>query len=1059
MLDRIIRYSLEHRLLVVVAALAVAVFGLVTAARLPIDVLPDLNRPMVTVMTEVHDLAPEDIERQVTWPIEQAVNGASGVTGVRSNSGMGLSVVNVELDWSADLLRARQTIQERLDVARARLPAGVVPTLAPPSTLLGQILIAGVRSTDGSVAVDELRAYADQMLVPALLGVHGVSQVLTTGGAPRELQVEADARLLEAESVTLGEVADAIRRSNRLASGGLLPAGSEAPMVGVLGMVDSERDVGTAVVRREPGRTVLVRDVARVGFGPAAVRVGDAGVDDGDGVLLIVMKQPTADTLAVSGAVEAELARLADTLPKGMAIVPDVFRQATFIDRALHNVGDAVRDGAWLVLIVLALFLLDLRTTFITLTAIPLSVAITALVFSWAGLSINTMTLGGLAVAIGALVDDAIIDVENVFRRLRQSWRDQTGVHPLRVVLDASREVRKPILVGTLIVVVVYLPLFALEGMEGRLFRPIALAYIVSVLASLAVALTVTPVLCSFLLPASAKRRARREGPLIRLLMNGAERFILFSLARPRAIAVVLGGLVLLGVGWIVTRGANFLPAFDEGSAQVNLFLPPDASLDAASAWGRRLQEVVLAVDGVAHVGRRTGRAEGDEHVMGTSENEMIVTFDPRHPRPREEIIADIRARLAEAFPGLPTETEQPLAHLLSHLLSGVNAQVAIKIAGEDLPTLRRFAKRVEATVRAVPGVTDLFVEPQVLIPRIEVVPRRDRLADEGIAVEDLAETVELALEGEQISRFTRGTFAYPIVLRLRAADRESVESVADLSLRASDDSIVRLADVADVRRGLMPNIVKRDQLRRRLVVQHNVERRALSDVVADVERALAPIRRDLPGGYDIRLEGQFEAQEAAERTMILLSFVALALMALLLYSHFGSINLTLQVLLNIPAAFVGAVALLSWTDQDLSIATLVGLVALGGIASRNGILLLDHYLHLLREEGMTFGRELIVRAGRERIVPVMLTALTSGIALVPLLLSPNEPGREILYPVATVLVGGLFTSTLLDLLLTPGIFLLFGRGAAEAASRRAVDPLASPVSPMPGHPGVSQES
>ncbi|MGE0191340.1 MAG: efflux RND transporter permease subunit [Planctomycetota bacterium] len=1054
MLDRIIKFSLEHRLLVVVAALGVAIYGLLTAARLPIDVLPDLNRPTVTVMTEVHDMAPEDIERQVTWPIEQAVNGVAGVTRVRSSSGMGMSVVNIELAWNAEIYRARQLVQEKLDIARARLPAGVEPTLAPLSSLLGQILIAGLTSDGNARSVDELRAHADQVIVPALLGVNGVSQVLTTGGAPRQLQVEVDADLLQAEAVTLAEVAEAIRKANRLGSGGLLSVGSEAPMISVLGLVEDAANIGAAVVRQEPGRAVRIRDVARVRFGPAAVRVGDAGVDAQEGALIIVLKQPTMDTLAVTRDVEAELGRLGATLPEGMRLVPDVFRQATFIERAVHNVGDAVKDGAWLVLIVLALFLLDLRTTFITLTAIPLSIAITALVFASAGLSINTMTLGGLAVAIGALVDDAIVDVENVFRRLRQAWRDETGVHPLRVVLEASREVRKPILVGTLIVIVVYLPLFALDGMEGRLFRPIALAYIVSVLASLLVALTVTPVLCSLLLPATARRRARKEGPLVRGLMAGAEKGIRFSLAHPRWIAVALGGFVLFGLGWLFTRGSNFLPAFDEGSAQVNLMLPPGTSLETASAWGRKLEEVVMGVPGVAHVGRRTGRAEGDEHAMDVSMTEMIVTFDPATPRNRADILADIRAHVSEAFPGLPTETEQPLAHLLSHLLSGVTAQVAIKITGTDLPTLRRLGKEVEAAVQGVPGVTDLFVEPQTLVPRVEVVPYRERLADEGLSVDDVAETVELALEGEKVSYLLQGAFSYPIVLRLRPQDRESLERIADLQLRGADDSIVRLADVADVHRGLTPSDVKREQLQRRLVVQHNVEGRALSDVVADVERALAPIRAALPSGYDIRLSGQFEAQEAAEKTIRLLSFVALALMGLLLYGHFRSLNLALQVLLNIPAAFIGAVALLAWTGQDLSVATLVGFVALGGIASRNGILLLDHYLHLLREEGVPFGPELIIRAGRERIVPVMMTALTSGIALVPLLLTPDEPGREILYPVATVLVGGLFTSTLLDVLLTPGVFHLFGRRAAEAMVRRSDDPLAGALAhPSPTTP------
>ena len=1051
MLNRIIAWCLGHRLLVVLGALAIGAWGAISAQRLPIDVLPDLNRPMVSILTEAHGMIPEEIERQITLPLERALNGATGVTRVRSSSSMGMSIVTAEFEWGTDPYRNRQIVQEKLQLARRQLPEHAVPEMAPMTSIMGQVQIVGLRGKGKEVDPARLRTIAERDIRLRLLSVPGIATVILTGGAPLEVQAVLDAGRLRAHQVDVGDVVKGLSEANENASGGLLRHGPNAPMVTVTGRARTPGDLADAVVKANGTRPVRVADVGEVTMGPAAIRVGDAGVNAAKGVLLIVTKQPGIDTLGLTARVDAELAAIAPTLPDDVELVPGLYRQADFINRAVHNVEEAVRDGALLVVIVLVIFLLNLRTTFITLTAIPLSLAITTIVFHVFGISINTMTLGGLAVAIGALVDDAIVDVENVFRRLRQNAKSEHPQSPLSIVFRASAEVRQPILIGTLVVITVYIPLFAMSGMEGRLFAPIGLAYIISIVASLVVAVTVTPVLCSLLLPTTAARRAGRDGAPVRGLQFLAEKGIRLSAKFPIAIATLTGALVVVGLAALATRGTEFLPPFNEGSAQINLVLPPDTSIDVSDDYGRRLEAVVAPIEGVAALARRTGRAEGDAHAMGVNITEMIVSFDEDSGRSRDEIVGQIREVAGEAFPGVPLSVEQPLAHLLSAMLSGVQAQVAIKIFGEDLPTLRRLANEVEHAIEGVDGVTDLMVESQVLVDQVRVDPDREQLARLGLTIGDVTRTIEQALEGSPVGRFLDGAMAYPIVVRLRQQDRESLDDLRNLLLATPHDTWVRLGDVADIRLEPTPNAVNREDVSRRIIVHHNVAGRSLGEVVADVQRALMPLRQQLPPGYAIRLGGQFEAQESAARTVFLLSFVSLGIMFLVLALHFRSVNLALQVLLNIPAAFIGAVAFLLWTDQTLSIATLVGFVSLGGIASRNGILLLDHYLHLMKEEGVPFGPEMLVQAGRERIVPVLMTALTSGIALIPLVISPDQPGRELLYPVASVIVGGLVSTTLLDVLLTPGVFQLFGRPAAEAYVQRKlpsddqVDALAAP--------------
>jgi len=1039
MINRIIAFSLKNRLFVLAAALLIAGYGTYTALRMPIDVLPDLNRPTVVVMAEAHSMVPEDIERRVTFPLEQVLNGATNVLRVRSGSGMGLSMLFVEFDWGTDVYRNRQIVQEKLQLARAQLPPGVEPRLAPITSIMGQIQLIGIQSKTGATHPDELRTLADYHIKYRLLSIPGVAKVVAAGGSPRQLQAVVDADKLRTFEVTLEEVAEAVRKTNLNVSGGFLTLGHKAPVITVKGFLNTREELEKAVVRPDAVRPVRIRDVARVDFGPAAIRTGEAGIDGEPGIILAVSKQLDTDTVDLTDRIEKELESIRKGLPEDIVIRSDLFQQAAFIHRAIGNVLDAVRDGSILVILVLLLFLMNLRTTLITLTAIPLSLAITALVFAAFRLSINTMTLGGIAVAIGALVDDAIVDVENVFRRLKQNAGRGRVRHVLLVIFRASSEVRRPILIGTLLVIVVYIPLFYLSGLEGRLFTPIGIAYITSVLASLLVSLTVTPVLCYFLLAGRRRSGERSDNWFVRRLKVGAGGLIRFSLARPAMILCLLISAVLGAAMVLGNQGTQFLPPFNEGVAQINLFLPPETGLETSDRFGRRLGKLLKQVDGVRYVGRRTGRAEGDDHVHGVNFSHTVVCVDPESGKSREEIVGVIRENLAREFPGVVTEVSQPLAHLLSHLLSGVKAQVAIKIFGPDLTVLRRLAREVEDAVRPVPGVVDLYTEPQVLIDQVAVEPRREALARFGLSVYNVAEVVELALEGEKLSRMQVDQFLFPVVIRLEEKDRQNLESIRYLYLRTAGGKRLRLSDVADVKVTRTPNNINRENVSRRIVVQHNVAGRALGEVVGDIQRVLEPIRKRmaLTPGYSIRIGGQYRAQQEATRLIIIFSLVALVIMFLVLYMHFRSVNLSLQVLVSIPMAFLGAVAFIAVSGQAVSVASLVGLIALGGIASRNAILLIDHYLHLMREEQETFSPEMIVRAGQERMVPVLMTALTSGIALIPLALSPDQPGREILHPVATIIISGLVSSTLLDFLVRPALFWSFGRRVAQHLTSR----------------------
>lgn len=1043
MLNAIISLALKNRLLVVTLALLISCVGVFLTKEMSIDVLPNLNRPTVVIMTEAHAMVPEDVEQLVTLPIEQVLNGATGVETVRSTSGLGLSVVKVEFGWGSDIYINRQIVMEKLPLAKTRLPKGVDPIMAPISSIMGQVQIIGLSSKSGKHSPADIRSIAENQIKYELLAIPGVSKIIVAGGAAKQLQIVIDPNKMKSYNITIADIEQAVLKNNENSSGSFMNIGTRAPVITVKGLYKNIADIEATVIKKEAFRSVQIKDVAQVNFGPSSVRIGEVGIDGNQGISLIIMKQPGFDTIRLTEAVDQKLDQLKMALDPDLAINPELFKQADFINRAIHNVIEAVRDGGIMVVLVLFLFLMNWRITFITLTAIPLSMAITAIVFNFFDIAINTMTLGGIAVAIGALVDDAIVDVENVFRRLKQNaaLEPEYRKNPLLIIFQASSEVRKPIVIGTLLVMIVYLPLFFLTGMEGKIFSPIGVAYIISILASLFVSLTLTPVLCYYLLPNSLSKKVHSDTVIVRILKAITAKVIRFSIRFSKAMILLL----FMGVGgslyYLSTAGTEFLPAFNEGVAQVNLVLPPDTGLETSSAYGKKLEKLLLSIPGIQHIARRTGRAEGDEHAEGVNTTEIIVSFDQNEKRPPEETLQEIREKVSENFPGVAFAIDQPLAHLLSALLSGIKAQVAIKVFGPDLNTLRSLAQEIKQELSDVNGVKDLMVEPQVLVPSISVTPKRGQLALHGLSVEDLGKTVELSMGGEGISKYIQGRFLYPIVLRLNEESIKNIEGLKNLYIRKSNHELIKLSDVAHINITMTSNNIKHENVGRRIVVQHNVAGRSLGEVVEEVELALAPIQEKIKDlkGYSLAISGQFEAQQKATQKILYLSILSLLCMVLILYIHFKSLNLCFQVMISIPMAFVGAIVYIAITQQTLSVATLVGLISLGGIAARNAILLLDHYLYLHRQEGVPFNHELLIKAGQERMVPVVMTALTSGIALIPLALAPGQPGKEILYPVATVIIGGLISSTLLEFIISPAAFWLFGRKAIQNKSKETV--------------------
>lgn len=1030
MLNGLLRLSLGYRLVTAAVALVTMAYGLRVLRVLPIDVLPDLNRPRVTILTEAPGLAAEEVETLVTFPLESVLNGATGVEMVRSQSGPGLSVLNVEFGWNTDIYIDRQIVNEKIALASGRLPANIRPYLAPMASIMGQFLQIGMYSTTGHTDPVELRTLADWVVRPRLQTVRGVAQVVAMGGGRKQYQALVDPEELLKFDVTLQDVERSVAASNSNASGGFLDEGGSELLVRSLGRLNTVAELEQVVVKASAERPVLLKQVARVVEG-AQVKRGDAAVNGSPAVILTITKQPGADTRLATDNIHRALDDLAASLPADVKLNYGVYQQKDFIDRSIDNVTEALRDGGLLVVVILFLFLLNVRTTLITLTAIPLSIVVTALVFHWCGMSINTMTLGGLAVAIGELVDDAIVDVENIFRRLRENNALAQPKPALQVVYQASREIRGSIVYSTMLVVLVFIPLFALGGMEGRLFAPLGVAYIVSILASLVVSLSVTPVLSYWLLPQARSTAHTNDSPVVRLLKRPAAWAIRLSLAYPRQILLAVGLAVAATLVAGSRLGRDFLPPFNEGSVQVNLFLPPGTSLSASNRIASMVDERIKAVPGVLDFGRRTGRAELDEHAEGVNTSEIIISFDPHADRSREEMLADLRRELAEV-PGVVVSAEQPMAHLISHMLSGVKAQVGIKVFGDDLAVLRSTAAQIKEAIADVPGLRDLLVEPQVETPQLQIQLNRERLAQFGLRSDDVNQFIETAMYGRVVSEVVQGQRKFDLVVRLEDEYRQDQAKLKRLAVNLPSGGRVPLATVADFQLASGPNTINRENVRRRMVVQCNTQGRDLHGVVSDIQARLAPIQANLPAGYFLEYGGQFESQQSATRTIGILSLFSLAGMFLALYTLFGSTNLALQVLAALPMAAIGAVTALVITGQSLTVASLVGLISLSGIASRNGILLIAHYLHLVREEGEQFTPQMIERAGLERLSPMLMTALTAGIALVPLVWQAGQPGKEILYPVATVILGGLVSSTLLDFFVHPALFWMFGRRAAE---------------------------
>ena len=1022
MFEYIIHASLKQRLIVVGVSLLLVIYGALTVRQMPVDVFPDLNKPTVTLMTEAGGMAPEEVEQLVTFPVESSMNGMPGVTRVRSVSGIGLSIVYVEFEWGSDIYRNRQQISERLNLVREQLPPGIVPQLGPISSIMGEILLIALpinpNADPAKVSPMAVREYADWVMRPRLLTIPGIAQVIPIGGEVRQYRVELKPAQLQALGIEREKLEAALKDFGVNTSGGFLEAQGREYLIRQIGRTSRIEDLQNLVVAVKNGQPILLKQLAEVKLAPAIKR-GDAGYNAKPAVILSVQKQPAADSVALTREVERAMADLSKSLPQGVEAPQFLFRQADFIEHSVTNVEEALRDGAILVAVILFLFLLNVRTTLISLTAIPLSLLVTALVFRYFGLSINTMTLGGLAIAIGELVDDAVVGVENVLRRLKLN-RDLAEPRPVaEVIARATLEVRSAIVYATFIIVLVFVPLFVLPGIEGRLFTPLGVAYIVSILASMIVSVTVTPVLAYYLLPGMKQLHAG-DSPLVTRLKRWDASLLHWSFGHGRQLLAGAAAVVALTAASIPLFPRSFLPPFNEGTLTVNVLLNPGTSLAESNRIGTLAEQIVAGVPEVTKVGRRTGRAELDEHAEGVHYSEMDVDLKAS-ARSREAIIGDIRTRLA-VLPAV-SNVGQPISHRLDHLLSGVRAQIALKVYGDDLDTLRGLAADLRARLAKIPGVTDLQIEKQVLIPQIKIRVDYEQAARYGVAPGALLTSLEQMIEGERITQIVEGNRRFDLLVRLPESGR-GLRELPDLLIETPGGH-VPLSRLAAIEDGVGPNQVSRENARRRIVISANADGRDMSKVIADIRAELAA--RPMPEGYFTALEGQFQAQEQAARLIALLALVSLTMIFLVLYSRYRSMALTAIIMGNIPLALVGSVAALWISGQPLSVAALVGFITLTGIATRNGILKISHYINLCAFEGERFGDHMIVRGSLERLTPVLMTALVAAFALVPLLVSADAPGKEVLHPVAVVIFGGLISSTLLDTLLTPVMFRLWG--------------------------------
>jgi HME family heavy-metal exporter len=1018
MFKAIIQSSLSQRLFVVAASLLLLVYGMLTLKQLPVDVFPDLNKPTVTLMTEAEGMAPEEVEQLISFPVETAMNGIPGVTRVRSVSGIGLSIVYVEFDWGTDIYRNRQQIAERLSLVKEQIPAGITPQMGPISSIMGEIMLIAMTADSARASPMQVRELADWVVRPRLLTIAGVSQVIPIGGEVKQYRVTPDPVNLDRLGITLEQMEKALANFAANTSGGFLESQAQEYLIRNIGRTTKLENLQDLVMDYREGTPILLKQVATVEFA-ARLKRGDASFMGKPAVILSVQKQPGADTVKLTREIEAALAELNKNMPAGIAAKDILFKQANFIESSVSNVEEALRDGAIMVAVVLFLFLLNFRTTFISLTAIPISILITVLVFKYFGLSINTMTLGGLAIAIGELVDDAVVGVENVFRRLKQNRAEGDKASVLEVIAAATLEVRSAIVYATLIIVLVFVPLFVLSGIEGKLFAPLGVAYIVSILASMLVSVTLTPVLCYYLLP-KMKRLEHDDSPVVKKLKQWDTGLLQWSFDHSK---LVLGaGLlaVALAVAAVPFFARSFLPAFNEGTLTITAVMNPGTSLSEANRIGTLAEQLILQVPEVTQVGRRTGRAELDEHAEGVHYSEIDADLK-KSDRSREAVLQDLRDRLAPLPAAI--NTGQPISHRLDHMLSGVRAQIVLKIFGDDVDTLRGLAAELQTRLANIPGLVDLQLEKQVRIPQLQIRIDYAKAKQYGVTPAAINTALEMLSNGTTAAQVIEGNRRFDVVIRLADTDR-SAQGLSNLLVETPSGRIpLRL--IAEIEDSDGPNQILRENSRRRMVLMGNSDGTDMAQIIRDIRAELA--NYPLPEGYFTKLEGQFQAQEEASQLISGLSLVSLAMIFLVLYSRYKSTVLSLMIMGNIPLALVGSVIALWISGGALSVASLIGFITLAGISTRNGILKISHYINLVAHEGEAFGKKMIIRGSLERLTPVLMTALVAAFALIPLMLAGGDPGKEILHPVAVVIFGGLVSSTLLDTLLTPVMFYLWG--------------------------------
>lgn len=1022
LLNGIIRFSLNNRMVILVIAALCLVAGIYSTMHTEVDVFPDLNAPTVVVMTEAEGMAPEEVERLVTFPIETAVNGATNVRRVRSSSATGFSIVNIEFDWGTDIYKARQIVSEKIAMVGADLPENVGnPTLGPQASILGELMIIGL--TADTTSMQDLRTIADWTIRPRLLSTGGVAQVAVMGGDIKEYQILMDPGKMRRHGVSMDEVIYAVKGMNQNASGGTLyEYGNEYIVRGLLSTNDIDELKKAVVKTSENGLPITLDAIADVRIGPKTPVLGVASNDGKPAVLLTVTKQPNTNTLALTGRLDNALDELKANLPADVKVNSRIFRQSRFIESSLDNVKQSLIEGAIFVIIVLFIFLMNWRTTVISLVSIPLSIVASLLAIRWMGLTINTMSLGGIAIAIGSLVDDSIVDVENVFKRLRQNREMPEGEREsiVKVVYEASKEVRMPMLNSTLIIIASFLPLFFLSGMEGRMLKPLGITFIISLMASTLVALTVTPVLSSFLLGSQNSDKTGREPALVRWLKKYYGKALNWSLGHKKTILCGVGALLVAAVVMFFTLGGSFLPAFNEGSFTISISTVPGISLEESDRMGRTAEELLLSIPEIKTVGRKTGRAELDEHAFGVNSSEFECPFE-LGKKTRKQLTEEVRQKLA-VLPGVNIEIGGPISHRIDAMLSGTKANIAIKLFGSDLNKMYEIGQKIKTSISGVEGIADINVEQQVERPELNITPKREMLARYGISLPEFAEVVRVMMEGEVVSTVYEGNRSFDLTLKVNDDARSSIERISDLTIDTGDGKKVPLSYVADIKSAAGPNTINRENVSRKLVVSCNATGGELAKAVGAIREKIAENIK-LPEGYHIEYGGQFESEERASKTIALVSIFSIFIIFMLLYGEFKNISQSLVVLLNLPLALIGGVFAIFFTDGILSIPAIIGFISLFGIATRNGMLLIDRY-NVLASEGHS-REEAVMIGSLDRLNPILMTAITSALALLPLALGGDLPGNEIQSPMAKVILGGLFSSTLLNGFVVPVIYLI----------------------------------